>query len=145
MPKILVKYLDPELKPISQAHEKEWYDLRAAYDYKIEPGKLCYIRLGVCIQLPKDHEAILAMRSSSSKKYGVMPANGIGVIDYKYCGNNDEWIMPVVNFTKKTQIIPKNTRICQFRVMPQQPYHDIIQVQDMKNPDRKGLGSTGNA
>lgn len=143
MSEILVKYIVPDMKPIKQAHKKEWFDLRAADRYVIRPRELCYIHLGVAIQLPEDCEAILAMRSSASKRHGLSPANGIGVIDNKYCGDNDEWIMPVYNFSGTTQIIEKNTRICQFRVQRQQPVYDIRVVEKLGNPDRKGLGSTG--
>jgi dUTP pyrophosphatase len=72
-----------------------------------------------------------------------MPANGIGVIDNKYCGDNDEWIMPVVNFSKEIQHIKKGERICQFKIVKQQPLYDIRIVDMLNNPDRKGLGSTG--
>lgn len=143
MAEIKVKYLVPDLGPIKQAHKKEWFDLRAAHDCKIRPGQLYYIHLGVAIELPEDHEAILAMRSSASRKYRIMPANGIGVIDNKYCGDNDEWIMPVVNFSDKIQHIKKGERICQFKIVKQQPLYDIRIVDMLNNPDRKGLGSTG--
>lgn len=143
MAEVKIKYLVDDLGPIKQAHKKEWYDLRAAHDCIIKPGQLYYIRLGVAIELPKDHEAILAMRSSASRKHKILPANGIGIIDNKYCGDHDEWVMPVVNFSKKTQIIKKNTRICQFKVVRQQPVHDIRIVEELGNPDRNGLGSTG--
>lgn len=143
MAEVLVKYLVSDLGPIKQAHKKEWYDLRAAHDCKIRPGQLYYIHLGVAIELPEGHEAILAMRSSSSKRYSIMPANGIGIIDNKYCGDNDEWVMPVVNFSKKTQIIKKNTRVCQFKIVRQQPVHDIRIVEELGNPDRNGIGSSG--
>ena len=145
MAKILVKKLVPDLGSIKQAHDKEWYDLRAAHNCKIRPMQLYYIHLGVAIQLPEDCEAILAMRSSASKRHRIFPANGIGVIDNKYCGDGDEWVMPVVNFSNKTQYIKKNERICQFKVVRQQPYFDVKIVEKLGNPDRKGLGSTGEA
>lgn len=143
MAEIKVKYLVPDLGPIKQAHKKEWFDLRAAKDYRLRPGRLYYIHLGVAIELPAGCEAILAMRSSASRKYKIMPANGIGVIDNKYCGDNDEWIMPVVCFGNKNQFIHKGDRICQFKVVKQQPLYDIRIVDMLNNPDRKGLGSTG--
>ena len=143
MPKLYVKYFSKDLKPIKQAHKKEWFDLRAADDYVIYPGDMAYIRLGVAIQLPDGYEAILAMRSSASRKYGIIPANGIGVIDNKYCGDNDEWIIPVVNFTDYKSYVKKNDRICQFKVVEQQPVFDIITVEELRNVDRGGFGSTG--
>lgn len=143
MADILVKNLVPDLGPIKQAHKKEWYDLRAAHNCKIRPGQLYYIRLGVAIQLPEGCEAILAMRSSTSKRHRIFPANGIGVIDNEYCGDNDEWVMPVVNFSNKIQYIKKNERVCQFKVVRQQPYFDVKIVDKLGNPNRNGLGSTG--
>lgn len=41
------------------------------------------IPLGVAMQLPKGFEAIVAPRSSSFRKFGIIQTNSIGVIDGK--------------------------------------------------------------
>lgn len=140
---ISIKYLDPDLKPITAAHSDEWIDLRSAENVELEAGEYRKIRLGVAIALPHGYEAIVAARSSTFDKWGIMLTNGIGIIDNLYSGDNDEWMIPVLAF-RKTKIY-KNDRICQFRILYHQPETDIVTVDTLGNPDRGGFGSTGDA
>ena len=41
------------------------------------------------MKLPDGFEAIVAPRSSTFKKWGVLQTNRIGIIDNSYCGDND--------------------------------------------------------
>lgn len=138
--KIKVKYRDG-VEPIKQAHDGEWYDLRASERVELKAGDLAYIDLGVCIELPDGYEAIVAPRSSSFKKYGIIQTNSIGVIDHAYCGDEDWWKMPVIAL--RDAVIEANDRICQFRIIYSQPKCDIESVLELGNDDRSGLGSTG--
>lgn len=138
---IKVKKLVEDLHDINQAHNGEWYDLRAAKDVHLSEGELTYIPLGVAIELPDGYEAIVAPRSSSAKKFGIIQANSLGVIDHAYCGDNDEWMMPAYAIRNTT--IHKNDRICQFRIQKIQPEADIVYVSELGNKDRNGIGSTG--
>lgn len=138
---IKVRKLVDDLKEIEQAHDGEWYDLRCAVTIHLKAGELRYIPLGVAIELPEGYEAIMAPRSSTAKKFGLLQANSIGVIDHSYCGNNDEWQFPA--FVIRDTTIYKNDRICQFRIQKVQPDATIVYVDDLKNNDRGGLGSTG--
>lgn len=138
--KIKIKYLS-DIKPIEVNKVGDWIDLRSAETIKLNPLQSAIIHLGVAIELPKGYEAIVAPRSSTFKKWGVMQTNSIGIIDEKYCGDNDEWCMPVIALRKT--IIKKNDRICQFRILKHQPEIDIEEVKELGNPNRKGFGSTG--
>lgn len=139
--KIKVKKLVDGLHDINQAHNGEWYDLRCAKDMYLIAGDLAYIPLGVAIELPDGYEAIVAPRSSAAKKFGIIQANSLGVIDHAYCGDNDEWMMPVYAIRNTT--IHKNDRICQFRIQKIQPEAEIVYVSELGNKDRNGIGSTG--
>ena len=138
---IKVKKLVDGLHDINQAHNGEWYDLRCAKDMYLIAGDLAYIPLGVAIELPDGYEAIVAPRSSAAKKFGIIQANSLGVIDHAYCGDNDEWMMPVYAIRNTT--IHKNDRICQFRIQKIQPEADIVYVSELGTKDRNGIGSTG--
>lgn len=46
-------------------------------------SEVTYIPLGVAMKLPDGFEAIVAPRSSTAKKIGVMCANSFGIIDGK--------------------------------------------------------------
>jgi len=138
---VKVKYHVDGLEPISQAHSGEWCDLRCAEDVELKKGEFKYVDLGVSIALPAGYEAILAPRSSTFKRYGIIQTNGIGVLDFLYRGNDDRWMMPV--YATRDTIIHKNDRICQFRIQECQLPLNIISVDSMEDESRGGLGSTG--
>ena len=65
----------------------------------------------------------------------------MGVIDASYCGDNDQWFMPVL--AMRDTEIRVNDRICQFRIMKNQPQIDFELVEHLDAEDRGGFGSTG--
>lgn len=139
---IKVKYHSETAKPISQAHPGEWCDLKTAEEIQMDAGEHQLISLGVSIQVPDGYEAIMAARSGTFGKYGLMQANAIGVIDETYCGNDDVWKWSA--YATRSIIVPAGTRIAQFRVQEVQGELIIEEVDDMGNDNRGGLGSTGN-
>lgn len=125
-----------------QAHFGEWADLVLSEDTTLKVGEFKYMDLGVCIQLPDGYEAIMAPRSSTFKRYGLLQTNSIGVIDNAYRGNEDWWKFPA--YATRDVKIPAGTRICQFRIQKQQPDLKFIVVEEFEGAeDRGGLGSTG--
>lgn len=137
---IKVRYMEGVL-PIEKIESGDWLDLRCAVRTELKAGEYAQIPLGVAIQLPDGYEAIVAPRSSTFKKYGILLSNGIGVIDGSYCGDNDIWHFPA--YATRDTVIEKNERICQFRILQNQPKVDIVAVDFLGNPDRNGIGSTG--
>lgn len=117
-------------------------------------SEVTYIPLGVAMKLPDGFEAIIASRSSAAKNLGIMPANGIGIVDNSYQGDNDQWMFPTVTLRKTS--IAQNTRLCQFRIQLSQKATvwqklkwlftsgiELIEVDSLDSDDRNGLGSTG--
>ena len=139
--KIKVKYFDEELERIQKISIGDWIDLRAAQDITLNMGELANIPLGIAMELPKGYEAWLTSRSSMARKFGIVHIDDLGVIDGSYCGDNDEWKLPVIAIRNTT--IHKNDRICQFRIHEVMPEVEIEEVTTLGNPDRGGLGSTG--
>ena len=119
----------------------DWIDLRCAEDTAVFKGEYKMIPLGVAMQLPDGYEAICAPRSSTFGKWGILLANSIGVIDEDYSGDNDEW--QFLAYPTRDVVIPKNTRIAQFRIIEHMPDVGIVTVDHLDNPDRGGIGSTG--
>ena len=146
MKKLRVKFFDKEVYPDGLqkigGKKSDWIDLRAREDITLEEGGFKLIPLGVAIQLPEGYEAIIAPRSSTYKNFFVMQTNSIGVVDETYCGDNDEWKLPVCAF-QYTQI-KKGERICQFRIIEHQPELEFECVDHLGNADRGGFGSSGN-
>lgn len=137
---IKIKYLR-DIEKIKEIAVGDWIDLRAAEDVAIKAGEYKMIPLGVAMELPTGYEALVAPRSSTFRKYGVLLANSIGVIDEAYKGDNDEWNF--LAYAVRDTVIPKNERICQFRIIEHQPTVMFYEVDTLGNPDRGGIGSTG--
>ena len=85
--------------------------------------------------------AHLAPRSSTFKNFGILQTNSVGVVDYSYRGDGDQWRMPV--YATRDVTIPKGARICQFRIVENQPALHFVKVETLGGPDRGGFGSTG--
>lgn len=127
---------------IKKANKKmNWIDLRSRKDIHIEKGSFAMIPLGVAMQLPEGYEAHIVPRSSTFKNWGVIQTNHMGIIDETYCGDTDEWCMPV--YATRDTDIKKGDRVCQFRIMEHQPDFDFHVVEFLNNASRGGFGSTG--
>ena len=141
MQDIKVKYFTADIEPLSQSDNGDWVDLRAAEDVIMEAGDFRLIPLGVAMELPEGYEAHIVPRSSTYKKWKIIQANHMGVVDHSYCGNNDQWMFPAIALVDTT--IRRGDRICQFRIMENQPKLNFITVSELEGADRGGFGSTG--
>ncbi len=139
--KIKIRYFNNTEFKVEKIAKGDWIDLRATEDMELKKGDFALVHLGVAMQLPEGYEAHLAPRSSTCKKWGIIQANSVGVIDESYCGNNDEWMMPVIA-VRDTNIYAGD-RVCQFRIVKKQPPVEFEIVEDLNNEDRGGFGSTG--
>lgn len=169
--KIKVKVLTNGCMPQLTA-KGDWIDLKAAKDIDINAAQagvqyqynnkkfrdvlipVYSIPLGVAIELPKGFEAIIASRSSGPKNLKLFIPHGIGIVDNSYCGNKDEWHFVAAPMYNNS--IRKFDRVCQFRIKPSQKATvwqklkwlfssgvELVEVDNLDNNDRGGLGSTG--
>lgn len=142
METIKIKYFTEEIDKLTYIDGKsDWIDLRASETVELKAGEFKLIPLGVAMELPAGYEAHVVPRSSTFKNYGVLQVNSCGIIDGSYCGDNDMWRMPV--FATRDTVIQTNDRICQFRIVENQPKIEFQQVTSLKNENRGGFGSTG--
>lgn len=86
------------------------------------------------MQLPEGYEARTAPRSSTFKRWGILQANSVGVIDNSYCGTNDEWKLPV--YATRDTVLEKGDRICQFRIYEVQPPISFEECDTLSDTDR---------
>ena len=139
---IKIKYFMDKIEKLAYIHGKsDWIDLRAAEDVSKRQGEIRLIPLGVAMELPKGYEAHVVPRSSTFRNFGIIQTNHQGVIDCSYCGDNDQWFMPV--YAVRDTEIHVNDRICQFRIMKNQPKIVFDEVTHLNHADRSGHGSTG--
>lgn len=139
---IRIKYFTDKIERLTYIDGKsDWIDLRAAEDVVLKKGDFKLIPLGVAMELPQGYEAHVVPRSSTFKNFGIIQTNHQGVIDCSYCGDNDQWFMPA--YAVRDTQIHVNDRICQFRIMENQPKLVFDEVESLGNTDRGGHGSTG--
>ena len=93
------------------------------------------------MELPAGYEAHVVPRSSTFKNFGIIQTNHMGVIDESYCGDNDVWKFPA--YALRDTEIHINDRICQFRIMKNQPPVVFAEAEHLEDADRGGFGSTG--
>lgn len=155
---IKIKYmrLQKDLEPPQILKKGEWIDLRVAEDVHLSEKEFAMLPLGIRVRLPNEFEAHLVPRSSTFKNYKILQVNSPGIIDSSYCGKEDEWKMAVVALEETS--IQKNTRVCQFRIMPSQKASsrvknlwnlaegiELVEEEwlDGTEESRGGFGSTG--
>jgi dUTP pyrophosphatase len=73
-----------------------------------------------------------------------MSANGLGIIDHDYAGNDDEYTAVLYNFTDHEVVIEAGDRIMQGVFIP---HTHVVweEVDDLGNKNRGGFGTTGKA
>lgn len=140
--KIKIKRFDTSLPmPEYKTKEAAAFDLYARETVIIEPHSVELVPLNIAIEIPDTHWALVSARSSLHKM-GALMANGIGVGDADFCGDNDEYKAPLLNFTAKPITIEKGDRIVQMMILPREKV-TIDEVEHLGNDDRGGIGSTG--
>ena len=142
MENIRIKYFTDKIDRLEYIDGKsDWIDLRASETVELKAGEFKLIPLGVAMQLPKGYEAHVVPRSSTFKNYGLLQVNSCGIIDGSYCGDDDMWRMPV--YATRDIVVNINDRICQFRIVENQPQIVFEEVTSLGNSNRGGFGSTG--
>lgn len=150
---IKVKYHYEDMPKLKMTDKGDWCDLHTAEDVVLtNPVEFKLVNLGVSMELPEGYEANIVPRSSTYKNWNVIQCNHFGVVDESYRGDNDVWKFPllfiltdqsIVDEVNQQVVIPKHTRLCQFRINKKQPKLNFIEVDHLGNDDRNGFGSSG--
>mgnify|MGYP003732103191 CR=1 FL=1 len=140
---IKIKRLDKELPlPAYQTAGSAGFDIYSRENITIAPKTIALIPSNLIIATPPGYMLIVASRSSTPKRKGLMIANGIGIVDSDYCGSEDEVKILVYNFTNNEVLVEKGERIAQglFVKVEQGQWEE---VDEMSSKTRGGFGSTG--
>jgi len=145
VPEVKIRYFHDKYGdyPEIEAYNGNFMDIALPEDTVIPTKGYALVNLGFATELPEGYWAQLVPRSSTFKKYGLILTNSFGVIDTSYKGDGDEWKACLYNMYGKDAVLPKGTRIMQFRVVKDNPVN-FNKVEHLGNPDRGGFGSTGN-
>ncbi len=139
---VTVKRFDKSLPlPQYQSQGAAALDLAARCSKTIPPQTVKLVPLNIALQPPPNYWVLMSARSSLYKK-GLMLANGIGVGDSDYRGDNDEYQAALFNFTDRPVKVEKGERLTQMMLLSRKKI--IWQERDnFKTDDRGGFGSTG--
>ena len=118
------------------------FDLAAAEATTIQPGEVALVPTGLVIAVPPGMFLGIFARSSTPLKRGLMVANGVGVVDSDYAGQDDEVKIAVLNVRASAVTVALGERIAQGIVLPA-PRVTWVEVEDMAAPTRGGFGATG--
>ena len=88
-----------------------------------------------------DLEIVIEVPMNSSTEDIANQLFSEGIIDNTYCGPNDQFHMPV--YATRDTVVNFNDRICQFRIMENQPKINFIEDDLEGEQNRGGFGSTG--
>lgn len=140
--KVVFKRFDKDLPvPEFQTSGAAAFDLYARETLTLEPGVVGLVPLNVAVQLPDGYWALMAARSSLVKR-GLQLANGIGVFDWDFRGDGDEFRAALLNYTDVAVTVERGERIVQVVVLPR-PAVELIEKDAFETDDRGGFGTTG--
>lgn len=141
---VSIKKLHPDvILPSYQSNDAAGADIHAYLKeaITIPKGTTVKIPTGFCLELPAGYGAFIFARSSMGTKFGLAPANKVGVIDSDYRG---EVSVALHNHSTIDQIIEPNQRIAQLVILPVYQAN-FIEVTELNDTQRGagGFGSTG--
>jgi dUTP pyrophosphatase len=140
--KVPIKRIDADMPlPEYKTNGAAAMDCFARATTIVESKKVFLVPLNVALKPPLGHFVLLAARSSLHKR-GLMMANGIGIGDEDFSGDNDEYQAALYNFTDSPVEVKRGDRIVQMLVLP---FDRVVwdEVDSLKQPNRGGFGSTG--
>jgi dUTP pyrophosphatase len=140
---VRIRRLRPDIPlPRYETDHAAAFDLAAADDVVVEPGRVGLVPTGLVVEVPAGMFLGIFARSSTPLKRGLMVANGVGVIDPDYCGPADEVKIAVMNFTAAAVTVRRGDRIAQgiFLAAPRVTWNE---TERLREASRGGFGATG--
>jgi dUTP pyrophosphatase len=117
---IRIKRFDKTLPLPETEPNAAGFDLSCAQDMVIEAGSIALVPVSIAVEVPRGYFLLLAARSSTPLKKGLMLANGIGIVDPFYSGDKDEIKVQLYNFTPKPISITKGEQLTQGLIVKNQ-------------------------
>ncbi len=139
---VAIKRIDTDLPLPRYATEGSvGFDILCREDTEIAPRTTGLIPGNVIVQTPPGYMLLLALRSSTPRRKGLLTPNGVGIIDQDYCGEGDELMVLVYNFRDEAVTVKRGERIAQGIFVPiaQVRWREVNEV----GKGRGGFGSTG--
>ncbi len=143
--KLLIWRKDPRARlPERASPGAVGFDLFALEREEVPPGHQAFVRTGLVAKAPRPYALFIFPRSSLFRKKGLVFPHSVGVIDFDYCGEEDELMVPVLNLTSSPVVVEAGERIAQLvllRVLPEPELEEVMGPPGSNS--RGGFGSTG--
>jgi dUTP pyrophosphatase len=141
--RVAITRVDPSLPLPHYATEgAAGFDFLCRVGMSIEPRSIARIPANVVVCVPQGHVLMVALRSGTPARKGLLFPGGIGVIDPDYCGPGDEIQIQVYNFTDEPVVVERGERIAQGILVPTVTC-EWDEVSELSERSRGGFGSTG--
>ena len=128
--------------PAYQTPGAAGFDLYARVRVEVDPGQTALIPSNVIVDLPAGYALLVALRSSTPIRKGLISPHGIGIVDSDYCGPEDELKTLVFNPSGRPIVVERGERIAQALVV-EAGQVELTEVEKIDAPTRGGFGSTG--
>lgn len=140
---VKITRIDKDLPlPVYETAGSVGFDILAREETAIAPHTVALIPGNIIVEVPSNYMLVVASRSSTPKKKGLLTPHGIGIIDHDYCGPDDEVKIQVYNFTDQGVVIRRGDKVAQ-GVFVHIDKFAWEEVDAMDRPSRGGFGSTG--
>lgn len=140
--KIKIKRVDKSFPlPEYQSKGAVGFDIYSRIDAELMPKELVLLPTNLIIATPPGYMFLMAPRSSTFKKKGIILANTIGIVDQDFCGEEDETLIQAYNMSDQRVEIKAGERIAQ-GIFVRVDIADWTEVDKMNNENRGGIGST---
>lgn len=118
------------------------FDLYARVNLTVKPQTMELIPANLIVQVPTEYMLMIAARSSTPIKKGLILRNGIGIVDQDYYGPDDELRLHMYNFTENDVKVARGERLGQAILIKiaKVKFEEVDQIGDKS---RGGFGSTG--
>src|SRR5579884_470020 len=108
---VTIKRIDSSLPlPTYATAGSVGFDLICREDTEIAPRTIGLIPGNVIVQTPPGYMLLLALRSSTPRRKGLLIPHGLGIIDQDYCGEGDELLVQVYNFQDEPVLVRRGER-----------------------------------
>ena len=139
---VAIKRVDTDLPlPTYATAGSVGFDLLCRTASEIAPRTIALIPGNVIVQIPPGYMLMIALRSSTPRRKGLLIPSGLGIIDQDYNGEDDEVMIQVYNFSEEVVHVTRGERIAQGLFIPvtQVAWNEV----DTVGKSRGGFGSTG--
>lgn len=139
-----IKRIDLTLPmPVFQTSGAVGFDLLARETTIIPARGIGLVPNNIIVNIPDGFMFMIASRSSTLKKTGLMVGNGVGIIDQDYFGPEDEIHTLFYNISDKDVIVEKGSRLSQ-GIFVKVGRGDLIESNaHFTKESRGGFGTTG--